>query len=118
VIITTPSLIGLSISGSGDATLHGLSGKSLAVSISGSGDVRADGQVDSVSLDIDGSGDADLSALEARSASVLINGSGDANVYASSTLQAVINGSGDIRYHGNPGQISKRVNGSGEIAQR
>ncbi len=115
VAITLPALDAVTIEGSGDVVLHGFAGSALKLRIAGSGDIHADGAVDTLALRIAGSGDADLSALKAKTAAVEINGSGDASVFASESLSAATNGSGDIRYSGDPKQLATAVHGSGDI---
>lgn len=118
IVVTLPSLSRLSINGSGDAHLSHIAANGLTLAISGSGDIKADGQVDDIDLKINGSGDADLAALQAKSITVALNGSGDASLNVTDSLNAVVNGSGDIRYSGNPVKVSSRVHGSGEISRR
>jgi hypothetical protein len=45
-----------------------------------------------------------------------VSGSGDADVYASNSLKARVNGSGDIDYSGNPNTSDTKVLGSGSIS--
>lgn len=116
--ITMPSLSALTIHGSGDARLHGLDAGQLKLSIHGSGDIEADGRVDQLGISINGSGDAVLAKLVARQVRASVNGSGDIDVDARESLDATVNGSGDITYGGQPAKLSKRVNGSGDIAAR
>lgn len=118
VVISTPSLAALTIDGSGDAKLSNLKGEKLALEISGSGDILAEGAVEQLKLSIDGSSDANLVALQTQRATIEINGSGDVNLSVAAALDAVVNGSGDIVYHGEPAQVSSHVHGSGEIAKR
>ncbi len=118
IIVTVPSLAALTIHGSGDADLHGLANEQLKLAIHGSGDIEADGRADQLSVSINGSGDAELSQLIAKTVHASINGSGDIAVEARESLDAVVNGSGDVSYSGHPAKLSKRVNGSGEIAAR
>ena len=114
VTLSTPRLEGLSILGSSDCELSGLSGGDLALSISGSGDVRASGRVDDLALSIHGSGDMRLEELEARSATVSIAGSGDVRLHAVESLEIGISGSGEVRYRGNP-SVSQHILGSGDV---
>lgn len=118
VHIVTPALHKLAIEGSGDARLSGLKEDLLKLSISGSGDITASGEARDLSVSINGSGDARLDALDVRRATVSINGSGDVTLNAAEALDAVVNGSGDIRYHGDPQRVATRVNGSGDIVRR
>ena len=45
-----------------------------------------------------------------------INGSGDAEIWSSESLSAIVNGSGDIEYYGDPINVKREVNGSGNIS--
>lgn len=115
VKVQVPAMDEIDIEGSGDVALHDLDGGKLSLNIAGSGDIRGDGKVDELSLHIVGSGDASLKELTAKKAAIEINGSGDASVTAIESLDAVSNGSGDIRYGGNPKKTSLVSHGSGDI---
>ena len=51
-----------------------------------------------------------------KTTKITINGSGNAKVWASESISAVINGSGDIEYYGDPINVKNKVNGSGNIS--
>jgi hypothetical protein len=107
--------LAISISGSGDVKIPSADLNNLAVKISGSGDVKIAGTGTNSLLEIYGSGDIDLSKLITTSAAITINGSGDCKVNATENLKAEINGSGDIKYKGNPKNIKRSIIGSGNI---
>lgn len=115
VTVTAPDLDEISVRGSANATVEGVSAKTFSASIAGSGDVRVSGTADAVEASIAGSGDMNLAELRAKSADVSISGSGDIALFASERLDASIAGSGDIEYAGNPGKVERSVVGSGEI---
>ena len=134
--ITTPSLVKVSIAGSGDVTATGIetddfdvsiagSGDvitpevvvgSFDVSISGSGDVEPTGTTTSLGVSINGSGNFRGEGLVVADAEVDINGSGDVTVNASDTLDVSINGSGSVRYLGDP-EVTQSVDGSGSVSR-
>ena len=114
VEISTPSLTALSLSGSGDAELSGLSGGDVSIQVSGSGDVRGSGTLDELEVSLSGSGDLNLSDLAARRVSVALTGSGDVQVRANEELTVALSGSGDVRYRGAP-RVRKVVSGSGAV---
>jgi hypothetical protein len=120
VFITVPILTGLHISGSGDITVQSpFAANDMDISISGSGDVRlTGGKAQSLNVGISGSGDVEASNFEADNVRVRISGSGDCRVYAKSSLDARVSGSGDISYRGSPAQVSKSVTGSGSVRQK
>lgn len=116
--IVLPRLEGVSVGGSGKIEVLGLDADRFAVEIDGSADVLASGETGELAVEVNGSGNVDTRELVAVEASIEINGSGSVDVMARDYLTAVINGSGDISYYGNPGQVLKRVEGSGRIRRR
>ncbi len=117
VDIVIPVLEGVALSGSGSATLAGLTEPSLDLSIAGSGDVSASGTADNLSASIAGSGSLRLFNLATKAAEIKIAGSGDAEINAAESLSAAIAGSGSVRYAGAP-QLQQKVSGSGTIRQK
>lgn len=107
-------LKGVSISGSGSATIDQIEAEHLELSISGSGEYLASGTADDVSVKISGAGQADLRKLQALTAKIDITGSGEVVVNAEKDLFAMITGSGDIRYMKEP-KIRKTIAGSGSV---
>ena len=118
IAIEVPLLTHVAINGSGDIRLSDVTKDTLALVINGSGDITAQGQVDELTADINGSGDLHAATLEAKAVQVKVNGSGDAEVKASDTFKASINGSGDIVYIGAPARVQTAVHGSGTIIKK
>ena len=116
--IVVPQLEEVSVGGSGKIEVVGLDADRFAVEIDGSADVVASGEVGELVIEVNGSGNVDTRDLVAGEATVEINGSGDVHVMARDYLTATVNGSGDIVYTGNPGQVVKNVEGSGRIRRR
>lgn len=133
VYVTTPTLTGASLAGSGDIKVDKVDGgdfsgaiagsgnleigalqaRAASFSIAGSGSVRASGKAESVEYSIAGSGDIAAGGLEARRASVSIAGSGDIEGRAMESADIEIMGSGDVVLTGTAKcNISKK--GSGE----
>lgn len=94
--------------------MHGLSGGDFSAEILGSGDLEASGEAGELMLLIEGSGDAQLQNLKAQTARVRVDGSGGAHLDVARKLDATVDGSGSIRYRGQPA-LSRRVHGTGEI---
>ena len=116
--IVVPQLEEVSVGGSGKIEVVGLDADRFSVEIDGSADVVVSGEVGELVIEVNGSGNVDTRDLVAGEATVEINGSGDVNVMARDYLTATVNGSGDIVYTGNPGQVVKNVEGSGRIRRR
>ena len=106
----------IKVSGSGDVTGK-LNVKMLEVGVSGSGDIKLAGRADNAAVSVTGSGDYSARDLVTISTAVRVTGSGDATVNASTKIDAVVSGSGDIRYAGGAKQVSTATHGSGDITR-
>jgi len=118
VDITVADLRGIVVKGSGDIHIENLRGEFFEYTLKGSGDMDAQGEIEELELNLYGSGDIDTRELKAQNAYAVIKGSGDISVYAENELDCSVYGSGDIRYYGDPKDISKHVAGSGSIKRR
>jgi hypothetical protein len=83
--------------------------------LSGAGEVTATGAVQSLNARINGAGNMDLSKLSAVDATVYVNGAGELTVNVTGSLEAELNGVGNIRYAGNPQKVEPQINGVGHI---
>ena len=116
VDVNVPNYDEVYIAGSGDINLIDFKNNNLSLSIDGSGDIKGYGDVQTLIVKINGSGDMMLKDLKSKTTKITINGSGDAEIWASESISAVINGSGDIKYYGDPINVKREVNGSGNIS--
>ena len=115
IAIKAKNIKSISSKGSADIHMEKINGDIFEIKISGASSVQAEGNVDKLNAIANGSGDFDLSSLKAKQCDIVINGSGDAVLNVTGKLSAQINGSGDIIYYGNPSDVSRSVNGSGDI---
>ena len=115
VNLTVPNINKIFIKGSGDVNISDINNETLLLNIDGSGDIAGYGSSTHLIIKINGSGDVILKDLKSETTDITINGSGDAQIWVSNTILAVINGSGDIDYFGEPSNITSDINGSGEI---
>jgi len=116
VAVSVPSLDALTVQGSGNISVTGISSPSLTVRVAGSGTIHAAGTTARLDAAISGSGTVLLSRLIARDATASINGSGRIELTATHSLDTSISGSGTILYTGNPAQVTKSVSGSDTIS--
>ncbi len=102
------------LTGSGDVILD-VNSATIDAKITGSGDLKLSGKATDLEVKVTGSGDFTGKSLVSKNTQVYVSGSGDASVYASKSLKARVNGSGDIVYSGNPETTDNKVMGSGDI---
>ena len=115
VNINTPNYDEVSLSGSGNINILDFKNNNLSLNISGSGNITGNGEVEILVVKINGSGNLMSKEIKSNSATITINGSGDGEVFASDSISAKINGSGNIKYFGNPENVDSIINGSGDI---
>ena len=115
VNINTPNYDEVSLSGSGNINILDFKNNNLSLNISGSGNITGNGEVETLVVKINGSGNLMSKEIKSKSATITINCSGDAEVFASDSISAKINGSGNIEYFGNPENVDSIINGSGDI---
>jgi len=105
----------LLVTGSGSINLNSSSSlNKLSASILGSGGITALGTANTLTAIISGSGNMNFRNLIANDATCTITGSGNINVTAVNTLKATISGSGNIMYSGSP-TITQTITGSGNV---
>ena len=111
----TAGRVDLAIQGSGDIDLA-FNASSVEASVHGSGDIKLNGRCTDLKADVQGSGDINAKELRVESAFASTAGSGNITVYTSGRLTAVITGSGDVVYSGDPANVTTSVVGSGEVS--
>ena len=118
VDVGVPSLEAVTLSGIGRVDVRGVRAERLSVRLSGSGVVRVSGTVRRLDVTLEGSGDAQLSGLAAQHVSATVAGAGLIAVDAERTLDASIEGVGDIVYSGSPARVTTDVSGIGSVHRR
>lgn len=104
----------LSVSGNGSMDLD-IKGNTLKTEIAGSGSISLKGYATSNQATTSGSGSLNAFACELESAKVKVSGSGSAELNVTTTLEALILGSGSIKHKGNTKNVTKKVYGSGSV---
>ena len=103
----------LQIHGSGYMSMK-LDALSVSGQINGSGDMNLSGIAHIGNYYINGSGEISALSLKHQKAYVGISGSARVVLGVEDLLDVVINGSGDVLYHGNP-VIYQKISGSGRV---
>ncbi len=110
------SSLTLSINGAGEGNMTGLDLSKLTVNISGAGKLIMAGKATEQTITISGAGEYFARELQSNIATITINGAGKGTLNVSGTLNAIINGGGEINYLGNP-QLNQQINGAGSVKQ-
>lgn len=106
----------IKLSGSGDIRVM-VNSKSLKANLSGSGNLVLNGSSAETDYRISGSGNINAHELNCFSSAVAISGSGTSTVDVKNDLNVTITGSGNVHYVQEPGKISSKIIGSGEISK-
>lgn len=121
VFVSSPDLIGVTLSGSGDfISEHRVDTDVLDIRLKGSGDVHfTDVVCDRCNAELVGSGDLDIDHLDTRETSATLIGSGDLDIRQinSARTQLQLRGSGDIdvEFISGCGAVDAELLGSGDI---
>lgn len=115
VEITAPQIAGLELRGPSQVTLENLDQPSLRIEVRGPGDFDASGKVGRLDIDSRGVGSLDLAKVEAGDAAVRVRGIGNVDIKASGTVNAVLNGVGNITLHRKPASLNAETHGVGEV---
>lgn len=116
VDVRAPAVAGSILSGMGDLTVDGVSGRTFAVDLSGSGKLDVGGNVTALDATVSGTGAAQLEHLVTRDAKVVLSGLGSAHVFVTHSLDASVDGMGSVVYGGNPQHVQKQVTGVGAVS--
>lgn len=116
--LASPSAPVVTIRGSGDVYLSDMDQADLRLSVQGSGTITATGRVLKLMASVSGSGDVHADGLEVSQARLAVFGSGDISAYARVSVDAEVQGSGDIVIRGNPADRTEQIAGSGRVAYR
>ncbi len=115
VQVSTKYLDHLKADGATNITISKMNNQEFSALVNGAGDLRVSGETRKFSAKVNGTGNILAKNLHAEETIVLIDGAGEAVVHASKRLIAEIDGAGDIRYYGNPSEVTKKIDGVGEI---
>jgi hypothetical protein len=115
ITISVPNIAEFTINGSTDGDINNINNNRLDIDINGSGKLHLDGKSSTVKINTSGSSKVDAASLISDDSDIQINGSGNIHVYAANSVNVQINGSGTVKYKGEPKSINQQINGSGKI---
>lgn len=101
--------------GSGTINFTDLKATNLGIMSRGSGDINVEGIAKASIVEVNGSGNVNALDLTSEYLNVTLNGSGEATAKVENKIIANINGSGDLKYIGDPTDKKFNKNGTGNI---
>lgn len=104
----------IKVDGAGNTNLTNLSADTLKILITGAGDIISSGNANNQDIHISGAGDYIGNNLTSKTATITMYGTGKAIIKVSTTLNAKINGVGQISYIGDP-KLTQLITGPGTI---
>lgn len=110
----TAENLSIDLNGSGNIVVDDIDVKTVDTALLGSGDIKLEGKTNTQKVNVAGSGNILAGDLETTSGDLSIPGSGNITVWISDELTVQVNGSGDIRYYGQP-MIDQSGSGSGDL---
>jgi hypothetical protein len=116
VSINVEQLKQFQLEGAGKTELNNLSGERFHLNYQGVGLLKANGKVQTLIIRAEGVGSINTRDLEAQHVDVSLEGVGSAQVRATESLRAKVDGIGSLTYYGKPSRISKSVDGIGSVS--
>jgi Putative auto-transporter adhesin, head GIN domain len=114
VVVSTPSLDGVVLSGDGAVTVDGVSAADFTAELTGDGTLDVSGTAQRVVAVLAGDGMLDLHDLLTTSSTAHLEGTGSIRVHVTGTLDATLIGTGTIRYRGDP-VVTTHGSGTGAV---
>lgn len=118
ITITMPSLTGLALDGTGSINTKGqfIGAENFVINTAGAGTITMEnGSANNLRININGSNNVKTFGFPVQRAEVINTGSGNAEVNVAKTLNATIDGSGNIYYKGAAESITTKITGSGRV---
>jgi len=107
-------ILTLGVSGSGSIDVD-IKGNIVKAEMSGAGNITLKGYATSLDLINSGSGTVSAFNCPLEQAKVKVSGSGNTELNVSSSLDAIVLGSGSIKHKGNTKNVTKKVYGYGAV---
>lgn len=106
--------LSLSVSGSGNMDVD-IKGNAVKAEVSGAGNLTLRGYATSLNAVVSGSGSIKAFDCPLETAYIKVSGSGGADLNVSTTADAFVHGTGNIKLKGNTKTLGKKIYGSGTI---
>jgi Protein of unknown function (DUF2807). len=117
IAVSVPNITEFTSNGSTDGDINNINNSAFDIGIHGSGNLHLNGKSGTVHINTSGSSKIDATSLISENSDIQINGSGNIQVYATNSIGVQINGSGTVKYKGEPKSVNQQINGSGKIVR-
>jgi Putative auto-transporter adhesin, head GIN domain len=114
VVISTPHIDGIALSGGADGTVTGFAGDRLEVTMSGGGDLTVDGTAEQVSIDASGGSEAHLSKLAIGTLDVELSGGSGVEARVSNEVRGSASGGAHVTVNGNA-RLNVQTSGGAQV---
>jgi len=118
IILSSPSLADVNLTGGIDFKASQVSGPGLRLEATGASDFTVDGSVTNLDVNLTGASRLNAKSLQTQTATLTLVGASDADVTVTDTLKASVTGAGLLTYSGNPKSVEKNITGAGRIQTR
>ncbi len=118
IVIATPDIDSLEISGVANVTLNNVKNDALSIDSSGASKIAVNGETSKLTVDVSGATKIDANELKTESATVDANGASNVQLNVSGTLKADASGASHITYSGTPTSVQKSTTGVANISPR
>lgn len=118
VVVTTPHLKELSISGAANVEADIPDGNSLDLDFSGASNAILRGNIKELDLNVSGAGSIDASSLNSESVRADVSGAAAIKVRASNAARVSVSGFASVEVFGSPSARRERVSGTGSVRFR
>jgi hypothetical protein len=118
VILSSPSLSGVELTGGNDFTASQLSGQSLNVESTGASDINLSGSVTNLAATLTGASKLKAKSFPVQNCTLALVGASEADVTVSGAFKVSVTGASSVTYAGNPKTVDKEVTGAGSIKQQ
>ena len=117
VILATPQLDGLVLSGGSRGSVDGLASEAFAIDLTGGSVLTASGTANTVTLDVNGGSVAEMEALEAETINVDVSGGSRAEVRATDLVSGSATGGSKVSVFGDA-DVRVDTTGGSQVDQR
>ena len=99
-------------------TMVGLNADKLELDLSGAAKISLNGKTEDLQLQASGACNVQASGFRARNADVNLSGASKANIYVTERLKADASGVSNVRYSGNPNNVTTDVSGASKVSKQ